>query len=373
MKSHPTKSAKQHPTRREGVWSTEDTPPSSSSSSSSSSSDNSSSDDDDQSHSSSSSSGDKDFDQIKEPLEDIDELVSTVDSALEDIGIEENDSTPVVANRSSNLDRRLPLRSYNRAPSRSSQLIYHGLFTSFQRHVPVQDDLKLLLKGYFLQQQRLRVSPMNNNHILVRNQEVLSWSKPVAKKSPSYGYDDNVGDDSLSSQSSYDQDITDDNYLQSIIPESLSTSCLVDPAIQGIYSSLFKSIHEICVKLSENKTLSVVDEKGSIVSSHIAQIKASSVVHIHDDIELFDWSRANSSHSLWYCHDLAQSPVLELAITKALKRSCHSHVVPKLFPKKKATTPYQFMGFVASNTKGGGRSCRISSEFICDFQNGPLK
>jgi hypothetical protein len=71
------------------------------------------------------------------------------------------------------------------------------------------DDNKLLLKGIFLQQPRLIVIPKNNNHILARNQEVLSWSKPVAKKAPSYGYDDNVGDDSLSSQSSYDQAITD--------------------------------------------------------------------------------------------------------------------------------------------------------------------
>ena len=102
MKSHPTKPAKQHLTRREGVWSTEDTPPSSSSSSLSFS-DNSSLHDDDQFHSSSSSSGDKDFGQIKEPLEDTDELIFTVDSALDDIVIEENETTaPVAGNRSSN-------------------------------------------------------------------------------------------------------------------------------------------------------------------------------------------------------------------------------------------------------------------------------
>ncbi len=87
--------------------------------------------------------------------------------------------------------------------------------------------------------------------------------------------------------------------------------------------------------------------------SHIVQIKASSVVHFYDDIELFDWSRANLSHSLWYCHDISGLPVLELAITKALKRSSHSHVVGNIFPEEKGMTPYQFMGFVASNTKGG--------------------
>ncbi len=122
------------------------------------------------------------------------------------------------------------------------------------------------------------------------------------------------------------------------------------------------------MKLSENKTLSIVDKKGYIMSSHIGQIKPSSVVHIHGDNELFDWSRANLSHSLLYCHDLAQLPVLELAIMKALKRSCHSHAVPKLFPQKKGSTPYQFMGFVASNTKGGGILVGFHPSSFVNFQ-----
>jgi hypothetical protein len=58
--------------------------PSSSSSSSSSSSDSSSSDDDKQTSSSASSSDDNDFDQIKEPLDSINEMVLTGDDALED-------------------------------------------------------------------------------------------------------------------------------------------------------------------------------------------------------------------------------------------------------------------------------------------------
>jgi hypothetical protein len=79
------------------------------------------------------------------------------------------------------------------------------------------------------------------------NQEVLSWSKPIAKKAPSYGYDDNVGNDCLSSQSSYDQDISNQNFLHSIIPSQYLTYSTIDVAaeLKGIYSSLFKAIHEI--------------------------------------------------------------------------------------------------------------------------------
>ncbi len=74
------------------------------------------------------------------------------------------------------------------------------------------------------------------------------WSKPIAKKLPSHGHDDNVGDDCLSSQSSYDQDISNQDFLHSIIPslQYLTYSTIDVPAeLKGIYSSLFKAIHEI--------------------------------------------------------------------------------------------------------------------------------
>ncbi len=100
-----------------------------------------------------------------------------------------------------------------------------------------------------LQLQRLKIIPKNNSHILQRNQEVLLWSKTLAKKAPLYGYDDNVGDgDCLSSQSSYDQDISDQDILHSIIPSlQYLTYSTIDVAaeLKGMYSSLFKAIHEI--------------------------------------------------------------------------------------------------------------------------------
>ncbi len=124
------------------------------------------------------------------------------------------------------------------------------------------------------------------------NQEVLLQSKPIAKKAPSFGFDDNVGDDCLSSQSSYDQDISDQDFLHSIIPSlHYLTYSTIDVTVElkVIYSSLFKAIHEIWLKLSDKTNLLTIDKKQSIVDTHIAQIKASSVVHAYDDIELFGW------------------------------------------------------------------------------------
>jgi hypothetical protein len=133
-------------------------------------------------------------------------------------------------------------------PSRLAQLINHGIFTSFQQHGALLDKDKSLAKNILLQLQPLKIIPKNNNHIMQRNQEVLLWSKPIAKTAPSYGHDDNVGDECLSSQSSYDQDISDQDFLHSIIPSvQYLTYSMIDVAaeLKGIYSSLFKAIHEI--------------------------------------------------------------------------------------------------------------------------------
>jgi hypothetical protein len=264
--------------------------------------------------------------------------------ALDSINTDANDAVPsdseTLQIQESSRYRRLPSRR-NTAPSRSAKLIYHRIFISFQRHGALLDNDKSLAKNILLELQRLKIIPKNNNHIMQRNQEVLLWSKPIAKKAPSHGYDDNVGDDYLSSQSSYDQDIGDQEFLHSIIPSShYRTYSMIDVAaeLKGINSSLFKAIHEIRLNLSDKTTLLAIDGKQPIVDTHIAQIKASSVVHAYDNTELFDWARGNQSHSLWYCDDISKSPMLEDVIAKALKKSCHSQAISWLFSKEATST-----------------------------------
>jgi hypothetical protein len=141
--------------------------------------------------------------------------------ALDSINVDVDDAVPsdskTLQIQESSRYRRLPSQT-NTALSRSAQLIYHEIFTSFQWHGALLDKDKSLAKNILLELQRLKIIAKNNNPFMQRNQEVLSWSKPIAKKAPSYGYDDNVGDDCLSSQSSYDQDISNQDFLHSIIP-----------------------------------------------------------------------------------------------------------------------------------------------------------
>ena len=54
--------------------------------------------------------------------------------------------------------------------SSSAQLIYHGVFTSFPRHV------KATMRVLKI------TDPPRNAHIIERNLDVLSWSKSLLKK-----------------------------------------------------------------------------------------------------------------------------------------------------------------------------------------------
>ncbi len=99
-------------------------------------------------------------------------------------------------------------------------MIYHGVFTSLQRHGPVSVDALLNAMEVILDIKLVKVTRPNNNHIVKENQMVASWtkSKRILQNTLPKLQDDNVGEDSLSSQSIFDQDINSDGYLSSLIP-----------------------------------------------------------------------------------------------------------------------------------------------------------
>ena len=99
-------------------------------------------------------------------------------------------------------------------------MIYHGVFTSFQCHGPVSVEALNKAKEVIFDIKLLKVTCPNNTHVVKENQMVASWtkSKPILENALPKLQDDNVGEDSLSSQSIFDQDINADEYLNSLIP-----------------------------------------------------------------------------------------------------------------------------------------------------------
>jgi hypothetical protein len=88
--------------------------------------------------------------------------------------------------------------------------LYHGIFTTFQRHnaYSYNSDKKALIISLLLNRKLVRTPPT-----MSKNAEVSSlWrgsSKSNSSSLHSMMFEDNVGEDGLSAQSSYTLDIND--------------------------------------------------------------------------------------------------------------------------------------------------------------------
>ncbi len=102
--------------------------------------------------------------------------------------------------------------------------------------------------------------------------------------------DDNVGEDSLSSQSIFDQDINADGYLSSLVPLEHYLTIESHANLEEIYTVLCKSVHDIRVKLATSDTIFGIDENQSKIDATIAENCALSAVTNIDDIEFWDWA-----------------------------------------------------------------------------------
>ncbi len=165
-------------------------------------------------------------------------------------------------------------------------------------------------------------------------------------------FEDNVGEDGLSAQSSYSIDINDSNYIYN--PASHPTMFdyevpLGMDTLKKVYTQLISALNDVRVLKSTNSTLSAL-WNGKSQNTYISQVKASSVVVESDDIEFFDWSLHNSCAYFWLCDDIGKCPILKTAIERAIEKSPYYNLAGNLFNVDHGTHKYQFVGFVSSYT-----------------------
>jgi len=110
------------------------------------------------------------------------------------------------------------------------------------------------------------------NHKLVRtpqtvtvNAEVASWWKGNAKSDssslPSMMFEDNVGEDGLSAQSSYTIDINDSNYIDNLAPHPTmfdNEVPLGEDTFKKVHTQLISALNDVRIQKSTNSTLSAV-------------------------------------------------------------------------------------------------------------------
>jgi hypothetical protein len=98
--------------------------------------------------------------------------------------------------------------------------LYHGIFTTFQcqNSSSYNSDVKALIISLLVNCKLVRTLPTVSN-----NAEVASWWKGSLKSDysslHSMMFEDNVGGDELSAQSSYTIDINDSNYIDNLAPD----------------------------------------------------------------------------------------------------------------------------------------------------------
>jgi hypothetical protein len=119
---------------------------------------------------------------------------------------------------------------------------------------------------------------------------IMDKSKPVLQNALPKFQDDNVGEDSLSSQLTFDQDVNSDEYLNSLVHLEHFLTIESHANLQEIYMVLCKSVHDICVKLATNDTIFGIDKNQSVIDTTIAENCATSAVTNIDDIEFWDWA-----------------------------------------------------------------------------------
>ncbi len=138
-------------------------------------------------------------------------------------------------------------------------------------------------------------------------------------------FEDNVGEDVLSAQSSYTIDINDSNYIDNLAPHPTmfdNEVPLGEDTFKKVYTKLIKALNDVRIQKSTNSFLSAV-WNGKSQNTFIGQVKASAVVVESDDIDFFDWSLHNSCAYFWSCDDIGKCPMLKVAIERAIKKSPH--------------------------------------------------
>ena len=180
----------------------------------------------------------------------------------------------------------------------------------------------------------------STNRMSQLNSEVSFWNtKRQIFPSSSTIFNESIGEDGLSSQSTYNPKL-----LQHPLPsnEDLKTS----------YEILVKAVNDMRIQSSSNNTLSAIDRNGRTFNTNIAEMHATRVCLSIDDVEFHEWTFENKFSRLWYCQDLRHSEILKLSIENAIKKSPHDLVERHLFQNETDGQRNQFVGFVSSHTTG---------------------
>jgi hypothetical protein len=135
------------------------------------------------------------------------------------------------------------------------------------------------------------------------NSEVSSWNtKRQIFPSSSTIFNESIGEDGLSSQSTYDVRLDNPHHIESIAPNPkvLCNSLPIKEDMKKSYKFLLKAVNDMRIQSSSNNTLSAIDRNGRSFNTNIAEMHATRVCLDIDDVEFHEWTVENKFSRLWY-------------------------------------------------------------------------
>jgi hypothetical protein len=238
------------------------------------------------------------------------------------------------------------------ASSITSQCLYHDVFTMYLRHF-LPDDL------YFL---KYTIQPIITNStsppnrctmtpVAEVNLVVDSWTTTPKATTPgsSLGFEDNVCEATLSSQSPYKINSGCPYYKASIAsnPKLLNDFEPSKEQLETVYGGIKEEVNELRLQIASKKILSAIDYQGKTINTNIAKVQAQNVVFwLLDDNELVYWTTTNFLFErLRCCENIHHSSILKLAIEEAFQKSTNENLSSKLFQDDSNYEKNQFCVF----------------------------
>ena len=233
-----------------------------------------------------------------------------------------------------------------------AQIYYHSLFFTLKRHGRPEDmssfyeDFKQLCTTV---SKRTKLNPTKHLNSIITN-----WSSTPRKSSISMipnllAHHDNIGDDGLMSQSTFDVAITNEDYLNQLPPNPFLIDNIQpsNDELHQYYSKLLQTYNTMKQKMVHHDTLRAIRKKGEQIDVHVYDCLARDILLAVDDAEFTDWCLHNQYARLWYCPFFDKSALLKLAVQSCIRKSPNPASATKF---ELMTEDPKFIGFVTAET-----------------------
>ena len=203
------------------------------------------------------------------------------------------------------LSRVLPTaknRSTKSVPRDVGQCVYFDVFSTYAHHklpnAEEFDEIKAAGKSVTINVTSQRSGSTNRMSQL--NSEVSSWNtKRQIFPSSSTTFNESIGEDVLSSQSTYDVRFDNPHHIESIAPNPkvLFNSLPSNEDMKKSFEILVKAVNDMRIQSSSNNTLSAIGRNGRTFNTNIAEMHATRVCLNIDDVEFHEWKFTITTHT----------------------------------------------------------------------------